>query len=160
MVHNIDNESEEKKDPFEDAFEKITEELSTDLSIDETDVEGELLRTNKLFTKWRNKLSIESMHLMTFTNKKATIYKELYLYFLKKAPDEVYKRKGAMPLVIPKSDLNTFIHADPDWINNQIRLEYQTQLVRFIENAMTRISSRQHELREIIKWRMFEAGEH
>lgn len=157
------NNDQDKKTPeqaFEKLFEVLTAELEHDLDIDDTDLDGEIIRTPKLFTKWRNKLSIESMNLVTLTNKKNKLYKDLYLYFLKKAPDSEYKRKGAVHYTIPKSDLNTFIYADVEWIQHQLKLEYQTQIVRYIENALTRIAARQHEIREIIKWKLFLAGEH
>jgi hypothetical protein len=155
-----EEEKKETESRFEKLFEKITADVEEDLAIDEIELDTALLQNHKLFAKWRNKLSIESMNLTVLTNTKNTLYKKLFLYYLKKAPDKLYVEKGAVGLIIPKSDVNIYIHADQEWINHTLRMDYQTQLVRYIENIMTRITSRQHEIREIIKWRVFMAGEH
>ena len=141
-----------------DVFEEIKIKASDELFIDEFDLDGESLRTPKLFTKWLGMLGDQSLKMKSFTSLQKKLYLERWRYYLGTQTDKYYAEYGIMHTKVLKTDMPMFIDADDYMIAVKRITDTQDQIVMFIERAVKEIAARTFHIKSAIDWRRFQSG--
>lgn len=129
----------------------------TDSLIDKTQPDIESLKIPSLHNKYLKLLQQESLTLKRLMTERDELVKERWLYYMGKADDAVYQ-KEPFDLKITRNDVDIFINGDAKVIKNKGKLEYQQEKVKFLEETIRSINSRNWNIRNFIAWKEFISG--
>jgi hypothetical protein len=63
--------------------------------------------------------------------------------------------QGVKPI---KSELDQMLEGDQDINNLQVKLEYLSTMIYFLESVLRQLQSRDYQISTAVKWKMFLAG--
>lgn len=143
---------------IKDKLNKIKTESEKDLEIDDTELDSEVLKTPKLYSRYLNKYTDEVIVLKDFYSMKDKFKLERWKYYSGTQTDKYYAENGIFHEKILKSDIDKYLDADPKMkaINDLIAL--QKTLCDHIEKVMKEISNRNFHIKAAIEWRRFTSG--
>lgn len=136
-------------------------EIEIDLQLDETNLDGESLRTPQLHNKYLMLLLRLKNKKEKINNELKVLYKDKWLYYTGKMSEEELASRGWEPfeLNVLRNDLDRLIDADKDIIEKQFKYNEICHLVDYIENVVKVISNRQWSIRSAIDWQKFTNGQ-
>jgi hypothetical protein len=136
-------------------------EIEIDLQLDETNLDGESLRTPQLHNKYLMVLLRLKNKKEKINNELKVLYKDKWLYYTGKMSEEELASRGweAFELNVLRNDLDRLIDADKDIMEKQSKYNEICHLVDYIENVVKVISNRQWSIRSAIDWQKFTNGQ-
>jgi len=122
-------------------IEDIMDEAEKYFQIDETNLAKEALETPKIYGKLLRIRTNESMLLQRYKYQIKKLYQEKRDYYLGRADPEVYKSKP-FDLKILKSEVDSYIEADEEINDLNLKIEVQTEKLTYLDNALKQIANR------------------
>ena len=80
------------------------------------------------------------------------LYKAKFEYYSGKAPAKVYAEKPFNHKVL-KTDINTYIWADEEWLKNKQKIDYLETCINYLEMILKQLSSRGFQIKNFIDLR-------
>lgn len=141
-------------------LEYIQSEWRNDSTIDRTELGEEAIKIPQLHSKYFKMYSEERLVLRKMESDSKLLYKDLWDYYQGNLDYEDLEARGwkQNPLKILKQDLNVYIDANEDWINNNLKLCYQREKVDFLEAVIKSLTTRGYNIKAAIDWERFKVG--
>lgn len=141
-----------KKD-YNFTLQFIEDSFSLDGDLQLQNLEAESLKCPYLMNKYSSMQSMEERHLGILKIEKGVLYRNLWLYYSGKAPDEVYKEKP-FDFKVMKSDIDFWIDADDSMVamrkkivSSEARLSKLNSITRNIQYRHSQIKNSIDELK-------------
>jgi hypothetical protein len=138
-----------------DELYKIAEH---DLKIDDTELDLESIRTPQIHNKYRRLYTTHSLQLKKLNDDRKILYRLKWEYYTGKAPPEIYSNQP-FDLKILKADVGIYMEADGELQQIGQKIEYQQQIVYYLEKILREINNRNWNIRNTIEWKKFIHGE-
>ena len=139
-------------------LEDIMNEAEKYLQIDETNLGREALDTPKVYGKLLRIRTSESMLLQRYKFQIKKMYQEKRDYYLGRADPSVYKEKP-FDVKILKSEVDTYLDADDDIGDLNLKIEVQAEKVYYLDNVLKQIANRGFMIKNAIDYqRMMNGG--
>ena len=122
-------------------IEDIMNEAEKYLQIDETNLAKESLETPKIYGKLLRIRTNESLLLQKYKFQIKKLYQDKRDYYLGRADPEVYKTKP-FDLKILKSEVDSYIEADDEINDLNLKIEVQSEKVEYLDNVLKQIANR------------------
>lgn len=142
------------------SLEEISAMWAEDGPLDQTDVGGQISNVAQLHNKYFKIYNLEKARHKKYTldYKQLVRYKnEYYLGILDKETLDKFQWKPFEQKVL-RTDLQTYVDADPDIITLLFRIENSKIKIDFLDSIIKMINVRGIQLRTLVDWRRFEAG--
>lgn len=150
---------------MENRLEKILKDWETECKIDETNLDNETIKCSKLHSKYLNFLTEYKLKLKKYLSDKDQLEKDLWLYYHGKMTKEQIDDRGwpydpfeGMKITL-KSDYNKFIETDPLMVKINNKIDYFKIVIETLEEIINTIRWRHSNVKNIIEWRKFTAGD-
>lgn len=141
-----------------ETIKEIKESSDKDLEIDECDLDSEALRTPKLYSKYNNMYTDELVKLKRLFQSKEKTHLERYKYYLGKQTNKYYSEYGQFNEKVLKTEIETYMKADPIMVELNILISTQKVLADMLERICKEISNRGYHIKSAIEWRRFQVG--
>lgn len=138
-------------------IEEIIELTEQALEIDETNLGKESLETPKVYGRLLRIRTNENMLLTKFKWQLKQMYKDKKDYYLGRSDPTVYKAKP-FDLKILKSEVDSYIEADDDIQELSMKIDVQTEKVKYLEDALKQIGNRGFQIKNAIDYQRLMAG--
>lgn len=155
---NVRAEIEDLKESIKTRLTELKAEAGKDVQIDEFDVDTALLDTPKLYSKWNEYFTDETMNLKNLYTLKERVKLERWKYYMGKQDAKYYHNYGQVHESILKSDVDKYLSADEKIALVNELVSAQKALADFIERTMKEIGNRGFHCKGIIDWRKFTSG--
>lgn len=129
-----------------------------DLTIDQANVDDESGRTAALHSKYLLLYLDETRKLEQLKRYFDSLWHERKLYYLGKAPPDVYKADPQPLKVTLKSEVEEFLKADAIIQAADVEVKEQEKVVKYLNDMIKQINQRGFEIRAIIDWQKFKNG--
>jgi hypothetical protein len=142
-------------------LEEIIEAWTTDAKIDETDLSRESLTTTSLHAKYLRMFSDERLKLRSYRIKHKSLYQSLSDYYkgdLNNPEDLAQIKRDPWPKKILKQELHSYIDADQEMVDLNVRIAYQEELVDVLQEIIKAINSRNFSITNSINFLRFING--
>jgi len=139
-------------------LDEVKTQSSVDLIIDDNLLDDSVLAIPKLYSKYLNQYTSESIILKELYALKDRLHLERWKYYQGKSTDKYYAEHGIIHEKILKSDLDKYLDADPILQAVNLVITYQKSLVDHLEKIMKELSNRNFHVKAIIDWRRFVNG--
>jgi hypothetical protein len=141
-------------------LEEIQDMWERDSCIDRSELGEESLRVPQLHSKYYKVYSTERSVLRKWENEYKVLYKNKYEYYNGTLSEEELKSNGWEPfaLRILKTDIPTYIEADPYIIKAKTMIGNQQDKVDFIESIIKSLPARGYQINSAIAWEKFKVG--
>jgi len=149
---------EEIKTDLLNQLEDIKRIASIDLEIDEIDLDGAVLKTPKLHTKYNNLFADSTISLKNLYSLREKTKLERWKYWNGKQSDRYYKENGLVHEKILKGDLEKYLAADEKLILISEIISIQKASVDYLEKCIKEIQTRNFHCKVVIDWRRFTTG--
>lgn len=133
------------------SLEELYKEAEIDLELDKSALDYESLRTPKIHNKWLKKLYERKDKIFALELKKKILFKERWLYYSGRAPDDVYTKDGAFNLKLMKQDIPMFMDADEKMQQIDVKLHLLHQEVEFIQKTLEECNRRSFAITNALK---------
>ncbi len=137
--------------------EELLNEIEQDSKIDQAALDIEAIKVPQLHAKYYRLFMEEGKILRAQDARLKELRKIRAEYYLGKADDEVYKKEPLNFKVI-KSDLDSYLDADKQLIDLQIKRDNQHAKVKMLEEFLKTINNRSFLISNAISWRKFLNG--
>lgn len=138
-------------------LEDIMNEAEKYLQIDETNLGREALDTPKVYGKLLRIRTNESMLLQRYKFQIKKMYQEKRDYYLGRADPSVYKEKP-FDVKILKSEVETYLDADDDIGDLNLKIEVQAEKVYYLDNVLKQIANRGFMIKNAIDYQKMMNG--
>ena len=141
-------------------LEQILETWKKDAEIDQTEPGKELIKIPLLHNKYltiltKHKIASKKAHFDYLRMRKVKLD-----YFGGRMSAEELREYGWEPFqFVLKTDLNSYLEADPDLIKLLEKKVYHEECVSVIESIMNELKQRTWQLRDFISWEKFVGGQ-
>ena len=141
-------------------LEQILETWKKDAEIDQTEPGKELIKIPLLHNKYltiltKHKIASKKAHFDYLRMRKVKLD-----YFGGRMSAEELREYGWEPFqFVLKTDLNSYLEADPDLIKLLEKKVYHEECVSVIESIMNELKQRTWQLRDFIQWERFIGGQ-
>ena len=141
-------------------IEQILDEWQQDAAMDPTDIGKESLKTAKLHHKYLQMLIEERLVMKKVKSKHRRLYKEKWEYYLGLMSQEQLQERGWEPMMLKvlKQDVDTYIEADEQMADLQLKLEYHEEKIEALESIIKTINNRGFQIKNFIDWERFKTG--
>lgn len=141
-------------------LEEVEEMWLADGAIDKDDLIGESIKIPKLHAQYHKRYCDESLRLSKLKADYSILIKQKTEYYSGNMDPLEMKNLGWQPvnLRILKQDISNYIEADKDVIQLSLKINYRTQVVKFLEDIVKQINSRNFILKTISDWARFTNG--
>ena len=146
------------KDDTKRKLSKIKESASKDLEIDGFDIDGEVLKTPKILSKYNDIFTDETLVLKDMYTLKEKIKLERWKYWSGKQTDNYYVENGILHEKILKTDIDKYLAADEKIILINDVISIQKAIVDYLERCIKEIQSRNFHCKVAVDWRKFQSG--
>lgn len=136
----------------------IKSESQKDLEIDEFDIDGAVLKTPKLLSKYNDIFTDETITLKDLYSFKEKAKLERWKYWSGKQSDQYYQNNGIVHEKILKTDIEKYMNADEKLILINDIITIQKAIVDHLERTIKEIQSRNFHCKVAVEWRKFQAG--
>ena len=141
-------------------LEQILKYWEKDSQIDQTEPSKELIRIPILHSKYLNILTKHRIAVKKATFDYQRMRKTKWEYYTGKMSQEELTEYGWLPFAFTlKSDVSTYLEADNDLIKFLEKKAYHEEVVAVVESIMNEIKQRTWQLRDVISWEKFIAGQ-
>lgn len=137
---------------------EIHDMVDIDSEIDELHIESESIKIPKLFSKYYRILTTEARALEGLKMTHSSLKKELFEYYTGVASDDVYKENKLNRKVL-KVDVDMYINADKRMTDIQAKIAQQSMKIKFVEEFIKQINSRNFMIKNFIDFKKFQAGQ-
>lgn len=138
-------------------FEDLQNVAEAEIIIDDEDIDGEAIRTTKLYMKYLNYYHRVGDKLDILKDSFAKLELEKKLYYLGKAKSEVYVKKP-FNHTITKTDLPMWMNADAEIQAMQGKIRVGQRTLSYLEDVLKQIKDRNFLIKSIIDYRKFISG--
>ena len=138
-------------------LEDLHTEAAIDAKIDQSDLATASIKRTEKTMKWLKYHSLESIEAKNLEKKLKVLYKNKWLYFNGKAPDEEYVRKP-LDIKVLKCDVDMFIDADSEMIQGRLAVDIQQQKVAFIDQFIKNLNTQSFDIGHAIDFLKFKNG--
>lgn len=152
---NIKEDLEGIKTSIKDRLDTIKNEAHKDTNIDEFELDKALLDTPKLYSKWLEYHTEETINLKDLYSFKEKVKLERWKYYMGKQDSKYYHLYGQVHEKILKTDVEKYLMADVKIIMVNDIVTVQKALTDFIEKTLKEISNRGFHIKSIIEYRKF-----
>ena len=128
--------------------------------LDRTNLDEESLAIPSLHARWLRILVEEKLRLKALESERSRLKLEKY-EFLTQGPTKETQAKGWVhPArgVILKAEVGSYMDADPQMVEMNLRVAYQAEVVSACELIFKSIQGRNWEISRAIEWRKHQAG--
>ena len=141
-------------------IEQILDEWQQDATMDPTDIGKESIKTAKLHHKYLQMLIEERLVMKKVKSKHRRLYKEKWEYYLGLMSQEQLQERGWEPMMLKvlKQDVDTYIEADEQMADLQLKLEYHEEKIEALESIIKTINNRGFQIKNFIDWERFKTG--
>jgi hypothetical protein len=141
-------------------LEEIQAQWSKDAPVDRTDLASEASRIPQMHSKYFKIFSVERLLLRKLEQESKQLWKDLWEYYQGNFDYEELKERGwdQINQRILKSDLNIYIDANQNWIDNNLKVAYQKEKVDFLEAIIKSLNNRGFNINAAIQWEKFKVG--
>jgi len=141
-------------------IENLREMVKKDLIIDETNLNGESLRTPQLHNKYLVLLENSKLELEKIQFQENILKKYKWLYYAGKIGEEDLARYKWEPFEynVLKTDIPMFLDADEDMQKIRAKISLQKSVVSYLEEVVKMMNGRQWNIKSAIEWIKFTQG--
>lgn len=142
-------------------FEEILDEWDNDSTIDGENVDRESINVPKLHAKYLRYLTEIRRKIMKYEYDLSNLKKVKFRYYRGELTREELKEcgwdqwQGAKPM---KNEMDHFLEGDVDLNNIKMKIAYAKNIEDAIKSIMSQINGRDWQLKNIIAWKNFLAG--
>jgi hypothetical protein len=145
-------------------LEDIQQMWSVDSEIDSNNLDGASIQSAKLHSKYLDLFNAKRMKMKLKEHQLKILKHHKWKYYSGKMTKEEIDRfewpydpwdGGNKPM---KSEINSYIEADPDVAELQLQIEYLKIAAMTIEEILNNIRWRHSNIKNVIEWRKFMAG--
>jgi len=131
-----------------------------DAAIDASQLDIEASRVPLLHAKWWKHYSTERLRYKKFLFEQQRIYKYKWEWYLGKMDDQERTQLGWLPqpLKILSANVSIYLDADKDIQAIRIKVGYQEEVLKFIEDVLRQINSRGYHIKNTIDFLRFKNG--
>lgn len=147
----------ELREEIINGFNEVKDGIS-DIEINEIDLDGESLRTPKLYNKYLVMYTDMMTTLKRFQDTHSKLYLERWKYYQGKQKSQYYAEYGAIQETILKSDMDLYLRADDILCVSEDILNILKQHVSYLEKTLKEISNRGYHIKTASDWRRFQSG--
>ena len=142
-------------------LETIYEHWSSDSKIDRTELGNESIKIPQLHAKYFKFYSEERLRLKQYESEHKILYKRKFEYYMGTMDEGEQKDLGWEPqlLKILRTDLPTYIDADQDIINLNLKISMQKEKIDVLDNIIRTINNRGFQIKNVIDWEKFKTGQ-
>lgn len=141
-------------------LEQILKYWEKDSQIDQTEPSKELIRIPILHSKYLNILTKHRIAVKKATFDYQRMRKTKWEYYTGKMSQEDLQQYGWLPFAFTlKSDVSTYLEADNDLIKFLEKKAYHEEVVAVLESIMNELKQRTWQIRDVISWEKFIAGQ-
>ena len=132
---------------------------SSDL-IDKSELGEESLKISQLHSKYFKFYSQERLALKKLEQDYKILYRKKFEYYNGTMSYEDLKENGwePNPLKILKTETPIYITSDKDIVELQLRIDYQSEKLNFLENIIKSVNNRGFNIKSAIDWIKFQNG--
>lgn len=138
-----------KKRDYNFTLNFIDDSFAIDGELQVANLEQESLRCPYLMNRYSTMLSMEERHYGILETEKDVLYRNLWLYYSGKAPDDVYKAKPFDYKVL-KGDIDFWIKADDTMIELQKKMVSSKARLSKLNNIVRNIQYRHSQIKNSI----------
>ncbi len=138
-------------------LDELYDLVKRDLELDDTSLDREAIRTPYLHSKYLKFYEEAKLELAKTKKEYKKLKLEKVLYYTGRADPEVYKEKP-FELKILKNEVDTWLDGDDELEKMNLRVEYKTIKVDYLQRTLTSITNRSFYIRHVIDWRKFING--
>ena len=140
--------------------EEIFELWGQDSQIDKTELGDAALEIPKLHHKYFQILLNERLVLRKFEAEMKQLKLDKYEFYTQGPNEETVKKGWKLPAkgIILKADIPMYMDADPDLVNQSLKIGLQQEKVSFLEDIIKSINNRNFIVRNAIDWQKFTMG--
>ena len=121
-----------------------------DSKIDSVDLKGESLKIPQLHEKYFKILNQEVLSLKYIESQLTIVRKKKWAYYTGISIDE--NNNEVFPVAkgkkFVKDDINAFIDGDQEYQDTKLKIEYQEQIIKYLESIIKEISQRRLRFQE------------
>lgn len=141
-------------------LEEIQNLWSKDSNVDRTELGEEAMKIAQLHSKYFKLYSEERLVLKKMEFESKQLFKDLWDYYQGNLDYDQLEIRGwdQNQLKILKQDLQIYIDAHQDWINNNLKICYQKEKVDFLEAIIKSLNNRGFNINAAINWEKFKVG--
>jgi c-di-GMP-related signal transduction protein len=144
-------------------LESILTEWQKDCEISQHQLDEVSRLTPSLHAKYLQYLAFAKLQLKRSENKQKTLLKQKFLYYNGKMSQEEVLATGwdldpLNGLRMLKGEMEYYYDADPEIQKSEERLIYHKTLIETLKDIVDTLKWRHQTVRNMIQWRMFEAG--
>ena len=134
--------------------------IERDMVIDKTELDIESIKTPQMHNKYLTFMLDEKLVLQKMESDFSILRKKKWLYYTGKMSQEELNEEGLEPFQhnVLKTDIDKFIDSDEQIIDLKNKIFYQKAKVKYIEEVVKIISSRQWTIKSAIDWIKFTNG--
>lgn len=141
-------------------IETIREMVKEDLKIDESNLNGESLKTPQLHNKYLVFLENSKLELEKLQFQENILKKYKWLYYSGKIGEDDLKKYNWEPFEynLLKTDIPMFLDSDEDLQKMRAKISLQKSMVSYLEEVVKMMSGRQWNIKSAIEWIKFTQG--
>lgn len=141
-------------------LETIFAEWDKDSNIDMTEIGEETLKISKLHHKYFQILSHERMQYKKLEAELKQLKLEKYEFYTQGPTKETLDKGWKLPPVgkILRTDVNSYLEADPDIVSISLRIGLQLEKIELLESIIKTIINRGYNLKLVLDWEKFKMG--
>lgn len=141
-------------------LEDILDQWKIDAVIDKTELTEESVKIPLLHHKYLRMMTEEALLWKKVSADYKKLYRAKWEYYLGTISDEELQDRGWKPnlLKILRADINIYMDSDNDLVELKLKMEYQEQKVKAIEDIIRSINNRNFTVKNGIDWAKFQHG--
>ena len=141
-------------------LEEIELEWVEDSNIDDTNIVQESTKIPNLHAKYFKLLNRAALKLKKLQGDLSSLTLAKTEYYNGSMDEFELRERGWAPnsLKILRQDMPVYLAADQDIINLNLKVGYNLQIVKFLEDILKQISNRNFVIKNIIDWSRFTSG--
>ena len=144
-------------------LESILEMWKEDCIIEEMNLDEESRKTPSLHAKYLEIHSLTKLRLKRAELDQKTLLKDKWLYYIGKMDEETIQQKGwdfdpFNGLRVLKGDMDHYYDSDTDIQKSEEKITYYKTIISTLDEIINNLRWRHQVIKNMISWRMFEAG--
>jgi len=144
-------------------LESILEMWKEDCIIEEMNLDEESRKTPSLHAKYLEIHSLTKLRLKRAELDQKTLLKDKWLYYNGKMDEETIQQKGwdfdpFNGLRVLKGDMDHYYDSDTDIQKSEEKITYYKTIISTLDEIINNLRWRHQVIKNMISWRMFEAG--
>ena len=141
-------------------LDEVLEERHKDSQLDRTELGEEALKIPQLHSKYYKLYANERLKLRRLQAEHKQLVKAKNEYFGGTIDYNDMKERGwePNPLKILRADIPSYVDADQEVVNINLKMAYHQEIVDFLDNAIRSLNTRGYNISAAINWEKFKVG--